>query len=77
MIKIDKWFPSTKKCSCCGAEKEMTLSERIYQCSCGYVSDRDYNSAINIKNEGLRLLALSIKIKTLGTRGLARSIFVS
>lgn len=57
--KIDKWFPSTKKCSCCGAEKHMTLSERIYQCSCGYLADRDYNSAINIKNEGLRLLALS------------------
>ena len=59
LVKIDKWFPSTKKCSCCGAEKAMTLSERTYQCSCGYVADRDYNSAINIKNEGLRLLALS------------------
>ncbi len=59
LVKIDRWFPSTKKCSCCGAEKSMTLSERTYQCSCGYVADRDYNSAINIKNEGLRLLALS------------------
>ena len=28
LVKIDKWFPSTKKCSCCGAEKPMTLSER-------------------------------------------------
>ena len=59
LMKIDKWFPSTKKCSCCGAEKPMALSDRTYQCSCGYVADRDYNSAINIKNEGLRLLALS------------------
>ena len=59
LVKIDKWFPSTKKCSCCGVEKPMSLSERTYQCSCGYVADRDYNSAINIKNEGLRLLALS------------------
>ena len=59
LVKIDKWFPSTKKCSCCGAEKPMTLSERTYQCSCGYEADRDYNSAINIKNEGLRLLAPS------------------
>jgi len=58
LLKIDKWFPSTKKCSCCGKEKEMPLSERIYQCSCGYVADRDHNSAINIKNEGLRLLTL-------------------
>ncbi|WP_155641222.1 zinc ribbon domain-containing protein, partial [Heyndrickxia coagulans] len=55
----DKWFPSTKKCSCCGAEKPVKLSERTYRCSCGYVADRDYNSAINIKNEGIRLLALS------------------
>ncbi len=59
LVKIDKWFPSTKTCSCCGAEKPMTLSERTYQCSCGYEADRDYNSAINIKNEGLRLLALA------------------
>ncbi|UJL45724.1 transposase [Virgibacillus sp. NKC19-16] len=57
--KVDKWFPSTKKCSCCGAEKPMPLSERIYQCGCGYVGDRDLNAAINIKNEGLRLLALT------------------
>lgn len=57
LIKIDKWFPSTKKCSCCGAEKKMSLSERTYHCSCGFVLDRDHNSAINIKNEGLRLLA--------------------
>lgn len=59
LVKIDKWFPSTKKCSCCGAEKPMKLSERTYRCSCGYVADRDYNSAINIKNEGIRLLALT------------------
>jgi putative transposase len=59
LVKIDKWFPSTKKCSCCNAEKPMRLSERTYRCSCGFVVDRDYNSAINIKNEGLRLLALS------------------
>ncbi|MBB3909197.1 transposase [Anoxybacillus sp. UARK-01] len=59
LIKIDKWFPSTKKCSCCGKEKEMPLSERVYQCSCGLVLDRDHNSAINIKNEGLRLVAFA------------------
>src|SRR5690606_40558521 len=31
LVKIDKWFPSTKKCSCCGKEKEMPLSERVYK----------------------------------------------
>ena len=59
LVKIDKWFPSTKKCSRCGNEKEMSLSERVYKCTCGLVLDRDYNSAINIKKEGLRLLELA------------------
>src|SRR5690625_2126176 len=59
LVKIDKWFPSTKKCSCCGTEKEIPLSERVYKCSCGFVLDRDHNSAINVKKEGLRLLALA------------------
>lgn len=59
LVKIGKWFPSTKKCSSCGNEKEMSLSERVYQCTCGLVLDRDYNSAINIKREGLRLLELA------------------
>jgi putative transposase len=57
LVKIDKWFPSSKTCSCCGAVKaELALSERIYHCECGFVSDRDINAAINIKNEGLRML---------------------
>ena len=42
-----------------GNEKEMSLSERVYKCSCGIVLDRDHNSAINIKKEGLRLLELA------------------
>lgn len=55
--KIDKWFPSSKTCSNCGAVKdELTLSERIYHCKCGFVCDRDINAAVNIKNEGTRLL---------------------
>ncbi|MBS4179230.1 RNA-guided endonuclease TnpB family protein [Lederbergia citrea] len=57
LIKIDKWFPSTKNCSNCGSIREMALSERTYQCDCGLILDRDYNSALNIKKEGIRLLA--------------------
>lgn len=57
LIKIDKWFPSTKTCSKCGSVKEIELSERTYQCDCGLNLDRDYNSALNIKKEGIRLLA--------------------
>jgi putative transposase len=59
LVKLDKWFPSTKRCSRCGKENEISLSERIYKCSCGLVLDRDYNAAINIKSEGLRLLTLT------------------
>ena len=59
LIKISKWFPSTKICSCCGHVKEMRLSERIFSCDCGFVSDRDWNAAINIKNEGLLMMRLS------------------
>lgn len=55
LVKIDKWYPSTKMCSHCGAIKDMRLSDRVYSCECGFVLDRDHNSAINIKNEALRI----------------------
>ncbi|NBG87225.1 RNA-guided endonuclease TnpB family protein [Isachenkonia alkalipeptolytica] len=57
LIKIDKWFPSSKLCSSCGEKKaELSLSERIYHCeACGIILDRDYNASINIKNEGMRM----------------------
>ena len=58
LIKIDKWFPSSKMCSECGKVKNtFLLSERTYHCEdCGMTMDRDYNASINIKNEGMRLL---------------------
>ena len=59
-IKIDKGFPSSKTCSCCGQVKEsLSLSERTFRCDCGFMADRDWNASINIKHEGLRLLALA------------------
>ncbi|KMM38965.1 RNA-guided endonuclease TnpB family protein [Guptibacillus hwajinpoensis] len=57
LIKIDKWFPSTKTCSNCGNTQPMPMNIRTYACSCGLNLDRDYNSALNIKKEGIRLLA--------------------
>jgi putative transposase len=58
LVKVDKWFPSSKTCSVCGAKKnELALSERIYVCSCGNILDRDINAAINIKNEAIHMLA--------------------
>ena len=56
-IKVDKWFPSSKICNCCGAIKEdLQLSDRWYKCDCGYENDRDYNAAMNIRDYGTRLL---------------------
>ncbi|MFD1387733.1 RNA-guided endonuclease TnpB family protein [Oceanobacillus oncorhynchi subsp. oncorhynchi] len=59
LIKIDKWFPSTKTCSNCGNIQPMPMEMRTYTCSCGLNLDRDYNAARNIRKEGIRLLALA------------------
>lgn len=56
LVKVDKWYPSTQLCSCCGRKMKLTLAERIYCCTCGLTLDRDLNAAINIRNEGLRIL---------------------
>lgn len=56
LIKVSRWYPSTQTCSSCGCRKAMALTERIYICpNCGLVIDRDENSALNVRNEGLRL----------------------
>ena len=57
LIKVDRFYPSSKRCSSCGqVKKELGLGERIYTCSCGMRMDRDINAAINIREEGRRLL---------------------
>lgn len=60
LIIIDKWYPSSKRCSICGSDnKELTLGERNWICgNCGTSHDRDVNAAINIRNEGCRLLGI-------------------
>jgi putative transposase len=56
LVKIDTWFPSSKTCNVCGSVKDtLELSERIYNCECGYSEDRDINAAKNILYEALRL----------------------
>ncbi len=58
LVKVDRFYPSSKRCSKCGRIKEnLTLSDRIYRCECGNVMDRDVNAAINIRLETLRLKA--------------------
>ena len=63
LIKIDKWFPSTKLCSHCGCKKvSIELKERVYICEhCGNIMDRDLNAATNIKNVGRVMLGLEVE----------------
>lgn len=55
IIKIDKWYPSSKTCSECGHVKDAPhLRDRVYECEqCGMVMDRDLNAALNIKRVGM------------------------
>ena len=59
LVKVDKWFPSSQRCHCCGKiHPEMkSLQTRTIKCDCGLTMSRDQNAAINILHEGLRLLA--------------------
>ena len=63
MITIDKWFPSSKKCSTpgCGyVNKDLDLSVRQWACpECGVLHDRDVNAAVNIRNEAVRMVSAS------------------
>ena len=50
-IQADKFYPSSKTCSCCGKiRKDLKLSDRVFRCECGAEIDRDINAAINLKN---------------------------
>ena len=48
---VDRWYPSSKTCHCCGAiRKDLKLSDRIFECDCGYIEDRDFNAALNLRD---------------------------
>jgi putative transposase len=51
---VDRWYPSSKLCSTCGAlQASMPLSIRTWVCTCGAVHDRDVNAARNVLAAGL------------------------
>ncbi len=57
LVKIDRYYPSSKTCRACGCvNKELQLSDRIFMCpECGSFIDRDWQAAMNILDEGLRI----------------------
>ena len=60
LLKIDKWFPSSKMCNVCGkVNTSLTLQDREWTCECGAKHDRDVNAAINIYNVGLRTVGIT------------------
>ena len=58
LIKVDRYYPSSQLCSSCGYQKtDLTLNQRHWICpECNENHDRDYNAAINIKKEGIRIV---------------------
>jgi putative transposase len=61
IVKVDRFFPSTKMCHCCGHKQDLELSDRQWTCErCHTLHDRDINAAINLLVEGKRLLALGM-----------------
>lgn len=59
VIKVDRWFPSSKLCNGCGCINEgLSLRDRVWTCCCGAIHDRDLNAAINIQRAGASALGL-------------------
>jgi putative transposase len=58
LIIVNRFFPSSKTCSCCGHIQDMPLKERVFDCQeCDAVIDRDLNAALNLKNQAALISA--------------------
>ena len=54
IIIVDRFFPSSKTCSCCGHIQDMPLKERVFNCgNCGVSIDRDLNASLNLEKQAL------------------------
>ena len=48
---VDRWFPSSKTChGCKNIRKDLKLSDRVFKCDCGYIEDKDFNAALNLRD---------------------------
>lgn len=74
LIRVDRWFPSSKLCSQCGwKNEELKLSDRLWTCQkCNIIHERDKNSSKNLLKEGLKQLKEK-NIKILSTVGTTES----
>ncbi|MFC3608586.1 RNA-guided endonuclease InsQ/TnpB family protein [Stutzerimonas tarimensis] len=68
VVGIDRWYPSSKRCSCCGHTLDsLPLDIRAWACpECKTEHDRDVNAAVNIKAAGLAVLALGENVSSMG-----------
>jgi putative transposase len=80
LVAIDRFFPSSKMCNRCGALNDrLSLSDREWDCDCGAHHGRDFLAACNIRDEGLRMLAVgqAESPKRSGSRCKTRAIGLS
>ena len=58
IVFVDRFYPSSKTCNECGyVNKTLKLSDRVWICpDCGKIIERDYNAALNIRDEGIRMI---------------------
>lgn len=71
LVRVDRFFPSSKLCSCCGTKNaDLTLKDRTWTCAaCGTHHDRDINAALNIRNAGVvQLKAAGLSVSAHGGR---------
>lgn len=63
LVKINKFYPSSKTCNLCGwINQELKLSDRKWTCKCGEIHDRDINASKNILKEGLKIYGEGLAI---------------
>lgn len=68
LIKVNQFYPSSKLCCACGYKNEnLKLSDRKWKCpECGVEHDRDYNAALNLLKEGMKIIKDSLALKAVG-----------
>jgi len=54
----DRFYPSSRLCHCYGRiKKDLKFSDRIYKCDCGYITDRDFNASLNLRDAKIYKIA--------------------